>query len=113
MTDRDALDFVTEAYRHCKPIAASSDGARLLEASPGVLPDSEGNGNGNGGDAAAEGVRVTSDAADAEFARAFIADLGRHRFWGRSRRNRFGGAYAGVDETRGRAPVPQAEARLV
>jgi len=115
MTDRDALDFVAEAYRHCKPIAASSDGARLLEASPGVLPDSagkgNGNGNGNGGDAAAEGVRVTSDGADAEFARAFIADLGRHRFWSRSRRNRFGGAYAGVDETRGRAPLPQAEAR--
>jgi catalase len=111
MTDRDALDFVAEAYRHCKPIAASSEGARLLEASPGVLPDSAGNGNGNGGDAAAEGVLVTSDAADAEFAWAFIAALGRHRFWDRSRRNRFGGALAGADETRGRGPLPRAELR--
>jgi catalase len=30
--DRDAVEFVLEAYRHCKPIAATGDGAELLRA---------------------------------------------------------------------------------
>ena len=30
--ERDAVEFVTEAYRHCKPIAATGEGVDLLRA---------------------------------------------------------------------------------
>ena len=107
--ERDAVDFVAEAYRHCKPIAASSEGAGLLQIAPGILVPSPGGrrrkGNGNGDTLAAEGVVVSEGAADASFTREFLAALGEHRFWHRARKNRLG-PEAGADETRGRAPIP-------
>ncbi len=96
-----------EAYRHCKPLGASSEGVRLLRSVPGVLPPAEerrGAKKGNGGSLAAEGIIVSDGAADGHFAREFLAALGEHRFWTRSRRNRMGAA-EGADETRGRPPL--------
>ena len=113
LEERDALDFVAEAYRHCKPLGASSEGVRLLRSVPGILPPAEerrGAKKGNGGSLAAEGVIVSDGAADGGFARDFLAALGEHRFWTRSRRNRMGAAEGG-DETRGRPPMPPPAAR--
>ena len=42
--ERDAVEFVTEAYRHCKAIAATGEGADLIAACPGIPstpPDGE------------------------------------------------------------------------
>jgi catalase len=112
--DRDALDFVAEAYRHCKPISATSDGVRLLEASPGVLTSEPGDaseeddkGNGHGNHDPGEGVVLSRARADARFVRSLIGAMGEHRFWNRARKNRLDAAASG-DETRGRAPFPLA-----
>ena len=104
--DRDALEFVTEAYRHCKPIAATTEGIELLRACPGVLgPESgDGNGDGNGNEAAAEGVFVSSEPATPALIQGFLGAIAEHRFWNRARKNRLRGP--SDDETRGRAPIP-------
>jgi catalase len=111
MDDRDALDFVAEAYRHCKPIAASSDGVGLLRSIPGLQPAAAAGtgkgrrrGNGNGDELAEEGIVVSDGEADEDFLQAFLGALGEHRFWTRARRNRVGLA-SGGDETRGRSLV--------
>jgi len=104
--DRDAIEFVTEAFRHCKAIVATSEGVELLRVCPGVLDaKSRGNGAGNGDAAAAEGVIVSREAADAMLIRRFLNAIAAHRFWNRARKNRLGGATD--DDTRGRAPIPR------
>jgi catalase len=105
--ERDAVEFVTEAYRHCKAIAATSEGVELLRACPGILAGDDGGdgaGNGNGGDAAADGVIVSSEPASPATIDAFLRAIAAHRFWDRPRKNRLGGP--SDDETRGRAPIP-------
>src|SRR4030095_3559335 len=62
--DRDAWDFVTEAYRHCKPLSATGDGIRLLGACPGVLGEN-GRKRGNGKGASADGVLTAEEPASA------------------------------------------------
>jgi catalase len=79
----------SEAYRHCKPIAATGEGVELLRASPGVL--------GSDGDGA--GILTANESSPALIQR-FIAAIAAHRFWDRPRKNRMQGA---GDETRGRA----------
>jgi catalase len=111
--DRDAIEFVTEAYRHCKPIAATSEGTDLLRACRGVLgPEYGGNGGGDGdsnrdGDgvgASAEGVIVSSEPASPALIQRFLDAIAEHRFWNRARKNRLGGS--SHDTTRGSAPIP-------
>ncbi|WP_019946908.1 catalase [Hymenobacter aerophilus] len=72
--DADAVRFVNEAYRHCKPIAASAAGIELLEAAayPGAT-DIMG----------AEGVITSKDAQVSKLATDFIAAIAQHRFWNR------------------------------
>jgi catalase len=72
--DADAVRFVNEAYRHCKPIAASAAGVELLQAAayPGTT-DIVG----------AEGVVTSDEAKVAGLATRFIAAMARHRFWSR------------------------------
>jgi catalase len=91
MQERDAIEFVTEAYRHCKPIGALDEGRDLLKACPGVLAP---------GAKDEEGV-VTSQGRASELAERFLAALARHRFWTRGRKNRVDATPA--DDTRGRA----------
>lgn len=64
----EALQFVTEAYRHCKPVAASGRGSALLEQA--------------GVDLDAPGV-VTGTARGSDVMDAFIEALGQHRFFER------------------------------
>ena len=72
--DADAVRFVNEAYRHCKPIAASADGIELLKAAayPGAT-DILG----------AEGVVTSSEPQVAKLATEFMAAIAQHRFWNR------------------------------
>ncbi|HEV7768836.1 MAG TPA: catalase [Thermoanaerobaculia bacterium] len=92
--ERDAIEFVTEAYRHCKAIAATAEGADLLRTCPGVLDSSE--------RADDNGVFV-ADGASAVTQR-FINGISAHRFWERSRKNRMSPSQ---DETRGRQDSPE------
>jgi catalase len=99
--ERDAVDWIAEAFRHCKPIAASGEGALLLRLCPGALDDGSGGRGGNGGGRpAAAGVLASDDAASEDFAAAFVAAIAQHRFWERAGKNRLG---AGSEdrETRG------------
>jgi catalase len=93
--ERDAVDWVAEAYRHCKPIAVSEEGAELLRlANAGVEAD---------------GVLASNDPATEEFAASFVAAIARHRFWERAGKNRLRGR-TGDRETRGYGPPsPAAE----
>lgn len=72
--DADAVRFVNEAYRHCKPVAASGAGIELLKSAayPGAV-DILG----------AEGVVTSADAQVAALASAFIAAMAQHRYWNR------------------------------
>jgi catalase len=63
--DGDAVHWVLEAYKHCKPVGAWGDGAQLLERV----------------DAGASGVVVAGDAGG--FADAFLGALGTHRYFER------------------------------
>ena len=68
----DARAFVSEAYKHGKPVAASGDGVALVQASEiGAL--------------AAQGVLLADGAADRAFAEQFVAAIARHRFRDRAR----------------------------
>jgi catalase len=71
--ERDAVEFVTDAYRHCKPIGATSEGSDFLRSCPGVLE--------KGTDQA--GVFAASDAASPAFIRRFATAVASHRFWDR------------------------------
>jgi catalase len=79
----DALHFVNEAYRHCKPVAATADGVRLLcEARlPELSLEAAG-----GGVASDKGV-VTAAAADATFCEAFAEAISHHRHWNREHKD--------------------------
>jgi catalase len=72
--DADAVRFVNEAYRHCKPIAASAEGEELLQAAayPGAT-DIIG----------AEGVVVGKAGQTDQLAAQFLHAIAKHRFWGR------------------------------
>ena len=100
--ERDAIDWLHEAYRHCKAIAATQEGVELLRRCPGLL---EGDGEGGRGKfGRAAGLFASSEPASEEFAAAFVAAIARHRFWERSGKNRLGAAVAQDRETRGFGP---------
>jgi catalase len=72
--DADAVRFVNEAFRHCKPIAASAEGVQLLEAAsyPGATDI-----------LSADGVVTSTDNKVASLAQNFIKAIAQHRFWSR------------------------------
>jgi catalase len=82
----DARHFVSEAFKHCKPIAALGEGVDLLAASDlaGVtLADGE------GGVTDDSGVVTSRSASDADaVARQFIDAIAAHRHWGRAQKER-------------------------
>jgi catalase len=90
--ERDAIDWICEAHRHCKPIAASGEGAELVSRCPGVEPDGD------------DGILLSED-ADASFATRFVSAIARHRFWERAGRNRVGSGVGRDHEIRGSGPA--------
>jgi len=74
----EALDFINEAFKHCKPIAATGEGVELLKASmiQGVtLADSSMQDD--------KGVVTTQNADGSEIAKSFIQAIAQHRHWTR------------------------------
>ena len=78
MAQGDAVHFINEAYKHCKPIAATGEAAELL--SKVGLADV------NDGRLVAEhGIVAARDAADmSPVAQKFIEAIARHRHWDRA-----------------------------
>jgi catalase len=74
--ESDAIDFVRDAYKHAKPMAATGDGAKLLEAAqvPVGEPDSS--------DPADEATIIAPEMSRATADR-FITALRQHRLWTR------------------------------
>ena len=68
----DAINFLSEAFKHCKTIAASGAGVQLLE-SAGLVSESEPD----------PGLIVTTDGNYATLAENFIIGIARHRHWER------------------------------
>jgi catalase len=79
--ERDAVEFVTEAYRHCKAIAATGEGADLIAACPGIPTATDG--------ADADPALVVGDNGQtARIVRQFIEAIAQHRNWTRPGKNR-------------------------
>jgi catalase len=95
--ERDAIEFLTDAYRHCKPIAATGEGLELLRGAGFVR---SGGGNGEAADATADGVVCSDGAPSAALIQSFCDAIAQHRFWNRARKNRL---TESTDETRGQA----------
>jgi catalase len=100
--ERDVIDFISEAYRHCKTIAAIGAGSSLLRACPALSNFDSGKGGGKG---AFEGIVMGADAKAAGVMQDFIALLSQHRHWTRKFKNR-SGTGRDKDDTRGRAATP-------
>jgi catalase len=67
----DAVTFLKEAYKHCKPIATDKDSRMMLEHSVNISAE------------AADGI-ITSDKPSV-LAQEFIKVITQHRFWGREK----------------------------
>ena len=72
--DPDLMDWINDAYKHCKVIGAEADGIDLLAdssfASKATNPDDG-------------GLILSQQPESAEFVANFIAAMGQHRFWDR------------------------------
>jgi catalase len=96
--ERDAADFLTEAYRHCKTIGATDEGIELLSAyrvAPVSAHDDE---------TIASGVVLGAGGQMDSFVKKFIAAIQKHRHWQRKGKNQFKLSADG-EETRGRQHV--------
>ena len=81
--ETQALNFVDEAYKHCKPIAASGAGVRLLADlldGQSIQPDADAEPL-----LASQGVVTSPDAVTDGFASAFIKAIAQHRHWEREK----------------------------
>jgi catalase len=77
----EALNFVEEAYKHCKAIAASGGGVGLLAR---FLGEKLQEANSTGDLVATnQGVVISRGPATDKFASAFIEAIGQHRHWER------------------------------
>ena len=73
--DADAIHFVNEAYKHCKPIAAEGEGVELIKASYwGSKLQGE--------DASDKGIILNGKPRD------FIKAIAQHRFWERENKGK-------------------------
>ncbi len=68
----DVIEFINDAFKHCKIIAAESEGIGVLSVTNAIT-------NGESSD---EGVLLSIE-ADTEFIKSFITEMGNHRFWER------------------------------
>ena len=65
----DAIHFVAEAFKHCKPIASDGNGQELVEKSIGQSANK------------ADGVSSSTTLNE------FVEDIKKHRFWNREKNN--------------------------
>jgi catalase len=78
--EADAVQFLNQAFKHCKPIAASAGAMQILEATyfSKKLPEDN-----NDDTVMREGVIIGSDAK--KLSAQFIAAIAQHRFWEREK----------------------------
>jgi catalase len=75
-----AIHFVNEAYKHCKAIAATSEGIDLLKANGlGATPETK-------NVVAEEGVILSRSSQTGKVATEFIKAIARHRAWTREKK---------------------------
>ena len=74
----DAVRFVNEAFRHCKPIAAYGDAVDLL-----AVTDAADLAAGEAAAAAAMGLLIERKGPAAKLGQNFVAAIAQHRFWSR------------------------------
>ncbi|MBW1656107.1 MULTISPECIES: catalase [Flavobacterium] len=69
----DALEYLNDAYKHCKVIGADGEASEIISGAPfaGKITNDD------------EGVIVTSEIASESFAQEFITAMTKHRFWQR------------------------------
>jgi catalase len=78
--ENEAANFLNEAYRHCKTIAASGAGVQLLKTA-GII---QGSTDTQAGRSSAEaGIVTDPDDGAAKIASAFIKGTSQHRHWER------------------------------
>jgi catalase len=75
--EQDAVDFVAEAYRHCKTIGATGEGVEFVRSCPGIVSTPN--------QGALEGLVLVEEKKDSSFAKSFIKEIGKHRHWIRQR----------------------------
>ncbi|TGC09869.1 catalase [Methanolobus halotolerans] len=76
----DAVHFINEAFRHCKPIGATGDGVDLLASSDVTGVEFAGDGTDVVSD---KGIVTVRDPMDGGFNESFIAAIAQHRHWDR------------------------------
>jgi len=82
-SENEALNFVDEAYKHCKAIAASGDGVGLLAR---FLGEKLNETNATGDLVSTnQGLVISRGPASDNFASAFIDAIAQHRHWERER----------------------------
>ncbi|QSB25487.1 catalase [Flavobacterium sp. CLA17] len=69
----DALEYLNDAYKHCKVIGADGEASELLSATSFASKITNDD----------DGVIVTSEVASEAFAQEFITAMTKHRFWKR------------------------------
>ncbi|GGE94862.1 catalase [Flavobacterium limi] len=69
----DALEYLNDAYKHCKVIAADGDAADIISAAPFASKITNDD----------SGIIITNEVASESFAQEFIAAMAKHRFWQR------------------------------
>ncbi|MES2574425.1 MAG: catalase [Bacteroidota bacterium] len=69
----DVMEFLNDAYKHCKAIGADGEAIELINLAPFALKLTKNDG----------GIVLNSDVASEAFAKNFIAAMGKHRFWDR------------------------------
>ncbi|RYZ76598.1 MAG: catalase HPII, partial [Proteobacteria bacterium] len=72
--DCDVVEFLNDAYKHCKVIGADGEGIDLMAVT---------NFASNNENVKDEGIVFGETAADPSFAQEFVAAMGQHRFWER------------------------------
>ena len=78
--EADAIHFLNEAYKHCKPIAASAGAMQVLDATYFAKKLPEDNSDAT---VLREGVVISNDAK--KLAQQFIVAIAQHRFWEREK----------------------------
>jgi catalase len=77
----EAINFLNEAYKHCKAIAASGTGVELLEGAGLVNPSDGGAAGEQPG--SLPGIIISRDTGSASLEVKFIEAIARHRHWER------------------------------
>ncbi len=76
LAEADAIEFVKDAFKHCKAVAATGEGVQLLEAAH--IPIG-GRDDGN----PADDATIVADKMSGTLTQRFIAAMAQHRLWSR------------------------------